>query len=173
PEPPLEWGSLDFERVEAELATQSLLARLGRRFSPRGNAPLRWALSGAMVLMLAAALVRQFRETPNVQAAALLRSAVAASEKISHPVKRLRITTSKRQFTRVNGGGGLRPTADAAAEADVARLFKAAHYDWNDPLSAKAYAAWHDALIRKLDEVATADPDTYTIKTTTTDSELL
>ena len=177
PEPPRAWGSLDFDRVEAELATESLsrssLRRLGRWFSPRGNAPLRWALSGAMVLALAVALVRQLRETPNVQAAALLRSAVAASEKAPHPVKRLRIATSTRQFTRVNGGGGLRPTADAVAEAEIARLFKAAHYDWDDPLSAKAYAAWHDALVRKLDEVATADPEAYKIKTTTTDSELI
>src|SRR3954471_14331236 len=80
PEPPRAWSSLDFDRVEADLATQSLLRslviRLGRWILPRGNAPLRWALSGAMVLALAVVVVRQLRETPNVQAAALLRNAV-------------------------------------------------------------------------------------------------
>jgi hypothetical protein len=61
----------------------------------------------------------------------------------------------------------------SAAEIEIARWFEAARYNWSDPLSAKAYAAWHDALGAKVDEVSTADPAVYSIKTTTTDSELI
>ena len=70
----------------------------------------------------------------------------------------------------MTGGATLRP---AAAETEIARFFEAAHYDWNDPLSARAYAAWRDALARKVDEVSSVDPAVYSIKTTTPDSELL
>src|SRR5258707_15513209 len=45
PPAPGQWKPLDFELAEAELAAQSTMARLARYFSPRQNAPLRWALS--------------------------------------------------------------------------------------------------------------------------------
>ena len=59
PPPPEAWRSLDFERVEAELAAQSLFTRLARFFSPRRNPVLGWALSGAAVLALGFVLVQQ------------------------------------------------------------------------------------------------------------------
>jgi hypothetical protein len=169
PEPPAAWGRLDFARVDAELARESFTARLGRWLSPRRNTPLRWALSGVMALALAIAIVQQLRETPKVEAAALLRKAVAASGNRPHTVRRLRILSSRGPMTRIGGVASVRP---AAGEMEIARHFEAARYDWNDPLSARAYAAWRETLARKVEEVSTADPAVYRIKTTTPDSEL-
>jgi hypothetical protein len=170
PAPPAAWGSLDFASVDAELASESLVSRLGRWFSPRRSVPLRWALSGALALALGLVIVRQLRETPNVEAAALLRRAVEISTVRPQPVRRLRIVSSRGTMTRMSGGASIRPSG---GETEIARLFEAARYDWNDPLSARAYVAWREALDRKVDEVSTVDPAVYSIKTTTPDSELI
>src|SRR5436190_16914380 len=78
PFPPAEWGSLNFELVEAELASQSLFVRLARLFSPR-QPGIRWALSGAVAVALCFVLLLKLRETPHVEAAALLQRAAAAA----------------------------------------------------------------------------------------------
>ncbi len=168
PAPPEAWRSLDFDRVEAELAGQSFLLRLARFLSPARNPSLRWALSGAAVLVLSFVLVRQLRQTPKVEAAALLQKAVIASDSRPAVHKRLRITTRTGQMTRVIGVAR-RP---AARENEIARLFDAAHYDWDDPLSAKSYSAWRAQLPGFRDAIA-SQPDSYEIKTTTEGSELL
>ncbi len=68
---------------------------------------MRWALSGAAVAVaLCFVLVWQLRETPRVEAAALLQKAVggrgnARPARATH--KRLRITTRTGQMTRVVG----------------------------------------------------------------------
>jgi hypothetical protein len=168
PPPPAAWRGLDFERVEAELAGQSWLIRLARFFSPRRHPVLGWALSGAAVLALGFVVVQQLRETPKVEAAALLEKAVRASQARPAALKRLRITTRGGQMTRVIGVA-YKP---AARETEIARLFDAAHYDWNDPLSAKSFAAWRGGLAHFQDAVA-SQPNSYDITTTTDDSELL
>src|SRR5258706_7412459 len=170
PEPPAAWGSLDFARIDAELAAESLSERLGRWLSPRRSVPMRWALSGALALALTFVIVRQLRDTPNVEAAALLRKAIEISDTRPHTVRRLRILSSRGPMARTIGVASTRP---AAGETEIARLFETAHYDWSDPLSARSYAAWRAALERKADEVSSADPAVYIIKTTTSDSELL
>jgi hypothetical protein len=167
PEAPQPWGALDFARVDSELATESFSARLGRWFSPRQSTPLRWVLSGAMAIALMGVVV--FRDTPRAEAAALLRKAVEISEARPQPAHRLRVLSSRGPLTR-SVRTGAQPSA---AELEVARWFTAARYDWSDPLSAKAYAAWRDALSAKVDEVSTADPAVYSIKTTTANSELI
>ena len=43
-------------------------------------------------------------------------------------------------------------------------MFLAAHYDWDDPLSAKSYQGWHDGLASKKDEV-TISANEYRIRT--------
>jgi hypothetical protein len=168
PPAPEPWRSLDFERVDAELATQSLWLRMARFLSPLRSGGLRWALTGAAVLALCFVLVQQLRETPKVQAAVLLQKAVLASQSRPAAVKRLRITTRTGQMTRVLGASYKPP----ARETEIAHLFDAAHYDWSDPLSAKSYAAWRDRLPRFQDAIA-SQPDSYDIKTTTEDSELV
>jgi len=171
PFPPAEWGSLNFELVEAELASQSLFVRLARLFSPR-QPGMRWALSGALAVALCFVLVWQLRETPRVEAAALLQRAMAAASNAnaSRPGthKRLRITTRTGQITRVLGMA-YKPQA---RETEIARMFDAAHYDWKDPLSAQSYSAWRAQLTHFEDAVA-SEPNSYAIKTTTQDSDLV
>jgi hypothetical protein len=80
----------------------------------------------------------------------------------------VRITTRTGQMTRVIGVA-YKPLP---RETEIARLFDAANYDWNDPLSARSYSAWRDRLPHFQDAIA-SQPDSYDIKTTTEDSELL
>ena len=145
PPPPAPWRALDFDKADAELASQSIFARLANFFSPTRNAPLRWAASGVAVLALAAGIFLQLRETPKVEAAVLLKKAVAVSH--SRPVggRRLRITTRTGSLTRSIGAAS-RPAASTPAETELAHLFQGARYDWNDPLSATAYSEWRDQL---------------------------
>ncbi len=84
PPPPAPWKALDFEKAEAELAGQSVFARLRNFLSPRRNAPLGWAMSFAAVVALAVGIFQQLRETPKVEAAVLLKKAIAVSQ--SRPV---------------------------------------------------------------------------------------
>lgn len=51
-------------------------------------------------------------------------------------------------------------------------LFRAAHYSWEDPLSAKSFSEWRDQLADKRDEV-TSEGDRYRLKTTTGSGELV
>ena len=51
-------------------------------------------------------------------------------------------------------------------------LFRAAHYSWEDPLSAKSFSEWRDQLTDKRDEV-TSEGDRYRLKTTTGSGELV
>ncbi len=168
PPAPDPWRSLDFERVDAELATQSLWLRMARFLSPLRGGGMRWALTGAAVLALCFVLVQQLRETPKVEAAVLLQKAVLASQSRPAAVKRLRITTRTGQMTRILGASYKPP----ARETEIARLFEAAHYNWSDPLSAKSYSAWREGLPRFQDAIA-SQPNSYDIKTTTEDSELV
>jgi predicted anti-sigma-YlaC factor YlaD len=168
PPPPELWRSLDFGRVEAELAEQSLWHRMARFLSPLRHGGVRWALSGAAALALCFVAVQQLRETPKVQAAALLQKAVRAAQSRPAAHQRLRITTRTGQMTRVIGVAYKPP----AREVEIARLFDAAKYDWNDPLSAQSFARWRGGLAHFQDAVA-SQANSYDIKTTTEDSELV
>ena len=168
PPPPEPWRSLDFARVEAELAQQSLFHRVARFFLPLRYGGLRWALSAAAALALCLVGVQQLRETPKVQAATLLQKAVRAAQSRPTAHQRLRITTRTGQMTRLVGVAYKPP----AREVEIARLFDAANYDWNDPLSAKSFARWREGLAHYQDAVA-SKPNSYDIKTTTEDSELV
>ena len=168
PPPPEPWRSLDFACADSELAAQFWFTRLARFLSPRQNPGLRWALSGAAVVALCFVLLQQLRETPKVEAAALLQKAVRAAQSRPAAHKRLRITTRTGQMTRVIGVAYKPP----ARETEIARLFDAAHYDWNDPLSAQSFSAWRDRLPHFQDAIA-SQPNSYEIKTTTEDSELV
>jgi len=165
PPPPQPWRRLDFARADSELAARSIFTRV---LSPFRNPGLRWALSGAIVLALSFIVFQQLRETPKVEAAALLQKAVKASQSRPAAVRRVRITTRTSQMTRILGVA-YKPLP---RETEIARLFDAAHYDWNDPLSARSYSAWRDQFPHFRDAIA-SQPDSYDIKTTTEDSELL
>ena len=120
------------------------------------------------------ALLYELRETPRVEAAALLKRAVAVADARPPQARRFRVRTRTQQFTRSTG---VQPASNGAAAAIEAR-FQAAHYDWNDPLSARSFQAWRDGLERKSDEVKTvADPQSpaqscYQIRTVAAEGAL-
>jgi anti-sigma factor RsiW len=173
PPPPEAWQDLsrDFDRIDASLAGKSLAARLARVVFPPRPA-VRWAATGAIAVAVVCAIVYQLRETPSVHAAALLKKAVAVAD--SRPARRIRIRTASQQLTRVIGAG--QPASEAPA---IERLFRSANYNWDDPLSAKAFETWRDQLPAKRDEVAAVedaqspDRNSYRIQTTTDASELV
>src|SRR5438445_1546276 len=82
PAPPEPWKNLsrEFDRIDTALASGSLLARL----APRWSSPVKWAAAFAAMVAVAAIAFHQLRETPSVQAAALLKRAVAVSESRPH-----------------------------------------------------------------------------------------
>ena len=148
PPPPNPWP--DLARGFAEIdAAEPAGSFLGRIFRP--VAPLRWTLAAAAVLAVCFGLYYQLRETPAVEAAGLLKRAVAASAaRPVHVVQRVRFRSRTQQFVR---------GASAPLPAAIEARFQAAHYDSTDPLSAHAFQAWRDSEPQKQDEVSTvADP---------------
>ena len=175
PQPPEPWQDLSrgFDRIDASLDGESLAARLARAmFLPRPAVP--WAVSAAIAVAVICTIAYQWRETPSVQAAALLKKAVAVADSRPRPARRIRIRTASQQLTRVIGAG--QPASDAPA---IERLFRSANYNWDDPLSARAFETWRDQLPAKRDEVAaiedaqSPDRNSYRIQTTTDASELV
>jgi anti-sigma factor RsiW len=166
PAPPNPWADLSggFARIDASLATGPFLARL-----LRPAASLRWSLAAAVVLALLCGIYYQLRETPSVQAATLLRRAVAASAaRPVQTIRRVRFRSGSQQFIRTVAAG--RP--EAALPRTMEAKFQQAHYDSTEPLSARAFQTWRDEEPRKQDEVSTvADPQAptgkcYRIRTT-------
>lgn len=150
PAPPNPWSDLSrgFAEVDAAVPAGSFL---GRIFSPLGS--LRWSLAAAVVLAVGFGVYYQLRETPSVQAAGLLKRAVAASvARPAHLVQRVRFRSATQQFVRAASGASPLPPA-------MESRFQAAHYDSTDPLSAHAFQTWRESEPKKQDEVSTvADP---------------
>ena len=173
--PPGPWQDLSrgFDRIDASLAEEPLAARLARTmFLPRPAVP--WAVTAAIAVAVICTIVYQLRETPSVQAAALLRKAVVVADSRPRPAHRIRVSTASGQLTRVIGAG--QPASEAPA---IERLFRSANYNWDDPLSARAFEMWRDQLRVKRDAVAaiedpqSPDRNSYSIETTTDASELV
>src|SRR5213078_2877123 len=82
PPPPNPWADLttEMERIEVALAGESVLTRLGRTLSPRRNPRLQWVFAATAVLAIGIAVMQQLRETPAVEAAVLLKKAIAVSD---------------------------------------------------------------------------------------------
>jgi hypothetical protein len=157
PAPPEPWRDLgrEFDRTDAE------------RARPSFTWWLRWAVPAVAMAALAVVAWYQFRGVPSVEAAALLKRAVAASESRHNTAPhRIRIRTRNSQFTRTVG-----QNADAST-AQLQALFQSAHYDWDDPLSARSYQSWRGTLLTKTDKVDPG-PETYQVHTETTEGELV
>jgi len=160
PLPPAPWTDLSagFDRIDSELATESWTARLGRLLA--GPPARRWALSATAALLLAAGLFYQFGETPSVHAATLLKRAVAVAATHPPAARPVRMRTSIK------------------TRAVIPAMFRAAHYNPAEPLSAKAFQEWRDGLASKHDEVTTVpDPDSpaqncYRIQTVAAEGDL-
>ncbi|HKA01973.1 MAG TPA: hypothetical protein VKE70_35930, partial [Candidatus Solibacter sp.] len=72
------------------------------------------------------------------------------------------------RLTRLIGSPSalVKTNPDADSLAGLESMFRAAHYSWEDPLSAKSYSEWRDQLPDKHDEV-TSEGDRYQLRTTT------
>jgi hypothetical protein len=160
PPPPMPWADLTqgFARIDSEVGVGSWWARLAQALA--APPARRWALTAAGAMVLAAGLYYQLHETPSVQAAALLKRAVAVAANRPAPARQLRIRTSVRN------------------RAVIPAMFREARYPAESPLSAKAFQDWRDGLAKKTDEVATvtapqAPGETqYQIQTTAAEGDL-
>ena len=169
PAPPAEWRDLyrDFSRIDESLAHEPLLVRLARPLVHAG-AP-RWAMAAVMAMLVVLGVFYQLRQAPSVQAAALLKRAIATAEAKPRLVHRIRVRTGNLDFTRVIGPQA--PLTPADAGPSVEALFNLAHYDWNDPLSARSFEQWRDRQIHTTDEVSTVAAG-YRIRTIPSEGEI-
>jgi len=173
PPPPAPWADIQerFAEADATIEKPGLLELAGRMLRWPVENPRRWV--PVLAALVIAWGVYQFRLTPSVHAAELLRKAVTAAD--TRPVKahRIEIRTREHRLTRTTGPD-LRTaanTADAASLHSLQTLFVAANYDWNDPLSAKSYQAWRNQLIEKTDDVV-EDRNSYRVRTDTNSGEM-
>lgn len=130
--------------------------------------------SAGVILLLIAIVVQQFRDTPSVRAAELLQKAIAASESRPRTARRIQIRTRSQRLMRVIGSTQSLAAGNAGPDVQTGleSLFRAAHYNWEDPLSAKSYSDWRDQLPEKRDEV-TSDRDEYRLRTISSSGELV
>src|ERR1700730_13237781 len=134
PPPPAPWTDIyrGFADIDASFAQASFRERIARVLRAPAYSAKRWA-AVAVTILAVCVLYYRFRQAPPVQAAELLRKAVAAAD--AHPGKprRIQIRTKDRILTRASSA------IDKDALSSLQVLFRQAHYDWDDPLSAKSY----------------------------------
>jgi hypothetical protein len=174
PPPPAAWTDIyrGFAAIDAALDPASFWDRAAWFLqAPLRNAR-RWAPVAATLLVVCG-LFYWFRQTPSVQAAELLRKAVAAEDARPQKPRRIQIRTKNQSLTHLARPG--KNVALSSAERDAIRpiqaLLQAADYNWEQPLSAKSYQAWHDRLSGKQDEVI-EEQAAYRIRTRTASGEL-
>jgi len=174
PSPPQPWFDIypRLARIDELQMRQRWMTRILEPLTGMWSKRRRWVPAVAMIVLIAV-VVQQFRQAPSVQAAELLRKAVAAADSRPRAARRIRIHTRAQHLTRVVGGSGtsVDKSSDVDSLAGLESLFQAAHYSWEDPLSAKSFAAWRDQLPDKRDEV-TREPDHYQLRTSTDSGEL-
>jgi len=177
PEPPNPWSSLypEFARIDVELTQEPWFEHFKRALA--GPAFRRWGVAVAAAIVVAVAVYQQFHAAPTVEAAVLLKKAVSAAATRPGGARRILVQTRTQRMTRTIGSRLPAAKTTAMAAALEERL-EAAHFSWEDPLSAKSYQTWFDGLASKRDEVTTvADPSVpsercYRIRTTTRDGGL-
>jgi len=180
PAPPAPWTDIyrSFAEIDAALPqpgfTDRPLVQLVMRVLawPVHN-PRKW-VPAAVAALLLWGLFYRYRITPSVQASELLHKAMIASD--IRPVKPhlLRIRTKASSVTRRTGPDQALTAnlQDRETLNSLKTLFHNANYNWDDPLSARAYSAWRDQLSAKHDQV-TEERDSYRIRTETESGDLL
>jgi hypothetical protein len=171
PQPARPWVDLEQELRRRENPP----ARAALNGRPAGRQAMLWLAAAAAVLLIASLFFRPGGHTATPNAETLLARAEASVSPYSI-TSRLRVRTPSGSFLRpavlLVGVGITLPSYDEAVRA----RFKAARYDWDDPLNVATYSRWRNTLRRKTDrvEVAGAQHDSrqYTIRTSTSDSEL-
>jgi hypothetical protein len=181
PSPPARWGDIyqGFAEIDASRNDVPLFLRIRESLRLRLNATRlyatpRWA-TAALAIILAGVLSVELLRTPSVQAAELLRKAAVAAD--ARPVKPrlIQIKTNKHQITRRLNSAVSASSTEAATE--IQAMFRAARYNWNDPLSVRSYQDWRDGLADKRDDVTTVtdqtpDQSVYRIHTAAATGEI-
>ena len=175
PPPPAPWFDI-YRHLDSIDESQRLHQRAGRVLEWLRAAlhhPRRW-VPATVILLLIAMAVQQFRQAPSVKAAEMLHKAIAAADSKPHMPRRIQIRTHSQRLTRLIGNTRalVKTNPDADSLAGLESMFRAAHYSWEDPLSAKSYSEWRDQLPDKHDEV-TSEGDRYRLRTTTDSGELM
>jgi anti-sigma factor RsiW len=174
PPPPVAWIDLRprLEEMDGSFAAPRLLPIVQRSSTFRFR-PAYWAAVAAC-LVLGFILIRRLERPPAVSAAELLHKAVVAQSKIQqHRV--IQIKTRRGTFSRP---ASVSQTDPAGGAVELKQMFDSAPFSWEEPLSAKSYAAWRDQLREKHDQVEAIDRDNsagagvYVIRTTTSASTL-
>ena len=177
PAPPAPWCDMYGKFAEINRRERMFARRLSAALRFVFARPAAWVPAMA-TLLLAVALFLRFSQTPSAQAAELLRRAVAVETK-APAAQRIQIRTPRHRVTRTIAAA--RPAKVEPASADLAALqamFAAAHYSWEDPLSARSFQAWREQLADKRDEVTAVrdreapERSCYQIRTTTQSGEL-
>ncbi len=170
PEVPQPWFDIRREFTLLESApAPSLAERLSGFVSSLLTTPMRLAPTG-MALLAIGWMTYSFRYAPAAPAAALLDRATSSRPAKSIKPRRIRISTPNRQFTRLLAPQAV-PVAAMQQDDELKALFLAAHYNWDDPLSAVSFRDWRNHLTSKTDTVSTTDTR-YEITTSTEDGAL-
>jgi hypothetical protein len=165
PPPPRPWN-LDLRVVPAAPAVREKARVLA--FPAR-----RW-LAAAAAIVAIFFLVRRFERAPGVRAAELLAKAASVERAAQERPRAIRVRARGRQFDRPGRLAAGQPQAVQPSEtAELRRLFESAGYDWNDPLSARAFAAWRERVAEKRDEVTSLPGNSYLIRTVATDNPIM
>jgi anti-sigma factor RsiW len=171
PTPPAPWVDIyrHFDEIDASLEP-ALFRRITRLLkSPFDTGAKKWALA-AVALLVVLGLFYRYRQTPSVQAAELLRQAVATANAHPNQPRRIQIRTRNRRLTRP--AVATQPAGFGTADADVLQaMFQRANYSWTDPLSAQSFQSWRNQLADKRDQVI-EENQTYQIETSSSTSEL-
>lgn len=184
PSPPARWGDIyqGFAEIDASRNDVPLFLRIRESLRLRLNATPRWAprwatrwATAALTIILVGVLSVEFLQTPSIQAAELLRKAAVAADARPAKPRLIQIKTSKHQITRRLNSAVSASSTEAATEIQV--LFRAARYNWNDPLSVRSYQDWRDGLADKRDDVTTVtdqtpDQSVYRIHTAAATGEI-
>ncbi len=180
PSPPARWGDIyqGFAEIDASRNSVPLFLRIRESLRLRLNAPPRWAprwATAALAIILAGLLSVEFLQTPSIQAAELLRKAAIAADARPAKPRLIQIKTSKHQITRRLNSALSASSMEAATE--IQALFRAARYNWNDPLTVRSYQDWRDGLADKRDDVTTVtdqttDQSVYRIHTAAATGEI-
>jgi anti-sigma factor RsiW len=171
PTPPAPWVDIyrHFDEIDASLEP-ALFRRIARALkSPFDTGAKKWALA-ATALLVVLGLFYRYRQTPSVQAAELLRRAVATANVHPGQSRRIQIRTRNRRLTRA--AVAAQPAGFGTADAAVFEaMFQRANYSWTDPLSAQSFQSWRNQLADKSDRVI-EENQAYRIETRTSASEL-
>ncbi len=176
PAPPAPWCDLYSKFAEVNRRERPFARRLTSALRFVLERPAAWA--PAVATLVAVALFVKLGQTPSAQAAELLRKAVAVEPRAPKE-RRIQIRTPRHRVTRtIAVAQPARAEPPAAGLASLQAMFVAAHYSWEDPLSARSFQAWRDQLADKHDEVTAVrdreapERSCYRIRTTTQSGEL-